>query len=83
MTERRRDYAVRNRLKELKHAEKEKVKEGKKAFFLKKSDIKTIAMEERYNELKKDGKLHRFMEKKRHRNANKDHLKMPSRRENM
>ena len=34
----------------------------------------------RFNELKAEGKLNKFMAKKRHHNANKDHKKMPIRR---
>ncbi len=34
----------------------------------------------RYKELKKEGKLNKFMEKKRKKNSNKDHRWMPARR---
>jgi hypothetical protein len=87
------------------------VKNGKKAFFLKESAKKQIALEvrcvmvckavsravdlalwyrhlllvdlheHRYDELKKSGKLNQFLNKKRKRNSNKDHKKIPYRRE--
>ena len=34
----------------------------------------------RYNELKREGKLNKFMTKKRKQNSNKDHRWLPSRR---
>ena len=34
----------------------------------------------RYKDLKKEGKLNKFMEKKRKKNSNKDHRWMPTRR---
>eukprot|EP01036_Dinobryon_divergens_P032150 gene32150-41685_t len=75
--ERRRGLAVMSKLEELKKEEKEKVKSGKNPFFLKKSVKKTIALEERYNELKKEGKLHKYMEKRRRKNAAKDRRYLP------
>jgi len=65
----------------VKREERDKVAEGKGAFFLKRSAKKAIAVEERFNELKRDGKLQKFMAKKRQRNANKDFHKMPARRD--
>lgn len=57
------------------------VKQGKTPYFLKRTTKEAIAVEERYNELKKGGKLGKFMEKKRQRNASKDQKKMPMRRD--
>jgi hypothetical protein len=34
----------------------------------------------RFNELKKSGKLHKYLEKKRKKDSNKDHRHMPSTR---
>jgi ribosomal RNA-processing protein 36 len=67
-------------MQEVKREERDKVADGKGAFFLKRSAKKAIAVEERFNELKRDGKLQKFMAKKRQKNANKDYHKMPSRR---
>ena len=40
-----------------------------------------FVMFHRYDELKKSGKLNQFLTKKRKRNSNKDHKKIPYRRE--
>jgi ribosomal RNA-processing protein 36 len=34
----------------------------------------------RYKELRKEGKLHKFMEKRRRKNSSKDHRWLPGRR---
>lgn len=78
--ERSRALKIQQRLEDVKQQERAKVKEGKKIFHLKRSAQKEIALEERFNELKKEGKLKRFMERKRRKNANKDHRWMPSKR---
>ena len=51
-------------------------KSGKK-FFLKKSEIKQQLLLDKYNELKKKGKLEDFLAKKRRRNASKEHKHIP------
>jgi ribosomal RNA-processing protein 36 len=51
-------------------------KTGKK-FFLKKSEIKQQMLLDKYNELKKQGKLEDFLAKKRRRNASKEHKRIP------
>ena len=81
MTERRRSMKVKARLQTVRAEERQKVKNGKTPFFLKRSAKKQIALEERFDELKKDGKLNAFLMKKRKRNSNKEHKKMPRRRE--
>jgi ribosomal RNA-processing protein 36 len=58
------------------------VKNGKNPFFLKRSKVKEIALEERFNELKQSGKLNSFLAKKRQKNSNKDHLRLPKQRRN-
>mmetsp|Transcript_1752 Transcript_1752/g.2982 ORF Transcript_1752/g.2982 Transcript_1752/m.2982 type:complete len:299 (-) Transcript_1752:936-1832(-) len=78
--ERKRGVKVMERLEHMKRDEREKVKQGKKPFFLKKSAKHTIELEERYKELRQEGKLHKFMEKKRKKNSNKDHRWIPGRR---
>jgi ribosomal RNA-processing protein 36 len=77
LTERRRSLKVKARLQAAKQEEREKVKNGKTPFFLKRSAKKQIALEERYDELKKEGKLSSFLQKKRKRNASKEHKSMP------
>lgn len=79
MIERRRAIKINAAVKEAFHEEKEKVKQGKNPYFMKKSDIKNIALDQRYKELKSGGKLQKFLTKKRKRNASKDHVSMPSR----
>lgn len=60
-----------------KKQERERVKAGKKPFFLKKADQKKLALADRFLELERSGQLDKFLEKKRKRNAAKDHVKMP------
>ncbi|GMH28879.1 hypothetical protein Nepgr_030722 [Nepenthes gracilis] len=67
-------------LNEHKKKEREAAKKGKKPFYLKKSDIRKQRLIEKYNSLKASGKLDPFIEKKRKRNAAKDHRFMPYRR---
>lgn len=77
MTERRRALRAKEVIKEAEREERQKVKEGKKPFFLKNSAKKAIVLEERFKELKKDHKLKKFIEKKRRKNASKDRRWMP------
>lgn len=123
LVSRRRNDKLNGRLSEIKAQEREKVKQGKKPFFLKRSAIKEIALEERYccllnaylflsliatvfithaiftlylfinatfsllyinfiyiyryDELKKEGKLSSFLEKKRKKNSSKDRRSLP------
>lgn len=84
MLERRRALRIKERLGEIKSEERRKVAAGKKPFFLKESAKKTVAMEQRFDELKAagHGKLKKFIEKKRAKNASKDRRWLPgSRRE--
>ncbi|KAF7703600.1 hypothetical protein HF521_022607 [Silurus meridionalis] len=53
------------------------VEGGHRPFYLKKSDQKKLQLAEKYNELKKSGKLENFLSKKRKRNAVKDRRKLP------
>ncbi|XP_023218773.1 ribosomal RNA processing protein 36 homolog [Centruroides sculpturatus] len=50
----------------------EKLKEGKKPYFLKKSERKKLELIQHYKELKKSGKLEKYMQKKRKKNASRD-----------
>ena len=60
--------------------EKEAVKAGKKPFFMKKSEKKRQELIQRYQELKATGKLQKTIEKRRKKNAQKDHRYIPSER---
>ena len=70
---------VDDKLKSMKKAELAAVKEGKKKpFFLKKSERKKLSLAEKFKELKQNGKLEKYMEKKRKRNAAKLKKALPS-----
>lgn len=81
MTERRRSLKLKERLSVARADEREKVKNGKLPFHLNRNAKKVLALEERFDELKGEGKLSSFLLKKRKKNANKDHRWLPSRRE--
>eukprot|EP00937_MAST-01D_sp_MAST-1D-sp2_P003527 g3527.t1 len=66
------------RKRQRRQQEAEAVSQGKRAFFLKKSDQKKAEVEQRYEELKKTGKLQKFMAKKRKRNAAKERKRGPA-----
>ena len=53
-----------------------KTKSGKR-FFLKKSELKKQLLLDKFNELKKKGKLEDYLAKKRRRNAAKEHKSIP------
>ncbi|OIW20654.1 hypothetical protein TanjilG_18594 [Lupinus angustifolius] len=63
-----------------KKKEREAAKQGKRPFYIKKSEIRKQRLVEKYNHLKSSGKLESFVEKRRRRNAAKDHRYMPYRR---
>ncbi|XP_057794512.1 uncharacterized protein LOC131010851 [Salvia miltiorrhiza] len=67
-------------LAEHKKKEREAAKKGKQPYYLKKSEIQKHKLAEKFKELKESGKLESFIEKKRRRNAAKDHRYMPYRR---
>ena len=60
---------------------KEATQGQKNKFHLKKSDLKKQELILKYQELKETGGLERYMEKRRKRNAAKDHRYMPEKRE--
>ncbi|KAH9609504.1 hypothetical protein KSS87_014050 [Heliosperma pusillum] len=64
-------------LSEHKKKEREAAKQGKRPYYLKKSDIQKQRLIDKYNDLKATGKLNSFIQKKRRRNAAKDHRFMP------
>ncbi|KAM6972487.1 ribosomal RNA processing protein 36 homolog [Aplochiton taeniatus] len=77
--ERARQQREQQREKELdfKRRQRAMAGDGLQPFFLKKSDKKKMELAEKYNQLKKSGKLENFLSKKRKRNATKDRRKLP------
>jgi len=71
---------VDRRTKERKDAEKEAVRQGKRPYYLKKSDVKKQEWAEKYQELKRAGKVQDYLAKKRKRRAAKDHKLIPDAR---
>ncbi|NWX24035.1 RRP36 protein, partial [Aegotheles bennettii] len=69
---------LRERELSLKRQQRELAKQGKKPFFLKKSEKQKLELAEKYAELKRSGKLESFLSKKRKRNAIKDKRRLPS-----
>lgn len=67
----------RERELQLKRQQRERAGQGGQPFFFKKSDVKKLQLAEKYQELKKSGKLENFLSKKRKRNATKDRRKLP------
>ncbi|CAN6907917.1 unnamed protein product [Brassica oleracea] len=66
-------------LTEHKKKEREAAKMGKKPYYLKQSEIRKQELNEEYNSLKESGKLSLFLDKRRKKNATKDHRYMPYR----
>ncbi|KAG1359193.1 putative ribosomal RNA processing protein 36 [Cocos nucifera] len=66
------------------HIKKERAaaKRGKQPYYLKKSEIRKKKLNKEYDELKAAGKLDSYIEKRRKKNASKDHRYMPYRRSN-
>ncbi|XP_076879445.1 ribosomal RNA processing protein 36 homolog [Brachyhypopomus gauderio] len=77
--ERGRQRQEQQRQKEIlfKRTQRQLVEQGHRPFYLKKSDQKKLELAEKYNQLKKSGKLENFLSKKRKRNAIKDRRRMP------
>ncbi|KAK9540791.1 hypothetical protein VZT92_003219 [Zoarces viviparus] len=67
----------RERELQFKRQQRERANQGARPFFLKNSDKKKLQLAEKYQELKKSGKLESFLGKKRKRNAGKDRRKLP------
>ena len=77
---RKRHINLKEKLKQVKKAEKEKVANGKKPFFLKDSVKKEMALEQKYQELKSAGKFQSYMQKQSKKAAMKEHKWMPTSR---
>lgn len=61
-----------------KRQQRERAQQGKKPFYLKKGDVRKLELADKYQELKKKGKVENFLSKKRKRNAVKDRRRLPS-----
>ena len=61
MAKKRDDISTMNRLKD---ENKERIEKGHEPVYLKKREIKTLKHKDRFEQLEKDGKLDKFMEKK-------------------
>lgn len=72
----------RDRELQFKRHQRERANQGARPFFLKNSEKKKLLLAEKYQELKKSGKLENFLSKKRKRNAGKDRRKLPRQLEN-
>ncbi|XP_041839034.1 ribosomal RNA processing protein 36 homolog [Melanotaenia boesemani] len=77
--ERARQHREQQRERELqfKRQQRERAGQGGRPFFLKKSEKRKLQLVEKFQELKKSGKLENFLSKKRKRNAVKDRRKLP------
>lgn len=73
-------HTEREILAEHKKKEREAAKQGKQPYYLKNSEIQKRKLIEKYKELKASGKLEAYIEKKRRKNAAKDHRFLPYRR---
>ncbi|KAG5178138.1 testis intracellular mediator protein-like protein [Tribonema minus] len=80
--ERKRADATRAALSQRRKAEAEAVAKGKAPYFMKARDRRALALETRYEELRREGKVQKFVQKKRKRNAAKDRRWMPAKRQN-
>ncbi|XP_051880726.1 ribosomal RNA processing protein 36 homolog [Pristis pectinata] len=70
----------RERMKQFKQEQRQRVQQGSKPYFLKRSEQRTLALADKYQALKRSGKLESFLGKKRKRNATKDRRKLPGAR---
>ncbi|XP_056409858.1 ribosomal RNA processing protein 36 homolog [Hyla sarda] len=69
---------LREKEAEFKRQQRERAQQGKKPFYLKKSDVRKLDLADKYQELKKKGKVENFLSKKRKRNSIKDRRRLPS-----
>lgn len=66
---------------EVRRKEKAAVKEGKTPYFMKKSELRELELEAKFNELKQKGGIKKYIEKRRKRAASKARKHLPSRRD--
>jgi ribosomal RNA-processing protein 36 len=72
-----RNVRVNQKLEEMKKEEYSKVEKGKMPFFLKKSKVKELYVQDKFEELKKEGRLQSYLAKKRKANSAKDKRWLP------
>ncbi|XP_038654794.1 ribosomal RNA processing protein 36 homolog [Scyliorhinus canicula] len=70
----------RERMMKFKQSQRAKVQQGSKPYFLKKSDQRKLELTEKYLDLKKRGKVERFLASRRKRNATKDRRNLPGKK---
>ncbi|KAM4772438.1 ribosomal RNA processing protein 36 homolog [Rhinophrynus dorsalis] len=63
---------------EFKRQQRVMAQQGKKPFYMKKGDLRKLELADKYQELKKRGKLEHFLSKKRKRNSYKDRRRLPN-----
>lgn len=80
LNERKLALKTMERIDNMKKEEKLKIKDGKTPYYMKNSVKKNMIAEERFSALKKQGRLQKYMNKKRKKNASKDRSKIPERR---
>ena len=68
-SERKREERKRDVLQKIKSDERGAVAAGKKPFYLKKSAIKQKLLDDRFDQLRKDGKLSKFLQRKTRKSA--------------
>jgi ribosomal RNA-processing protein 36 len=76
----KREEVQKKKAHERKKLERELVLQGKKPFYTKKSDEKTLELLEKFTDLKQKGQLNKYLVKKKRRNAAKEHKHIPWRR---
>ncbi|KAM5126981.1 ribosomal RNA processing protein 36 homolog, partial [Mantella aurantiaca] len=69
---------MREREMEYKREMREKARQGKRPFYLKKGEVRKAELADRFGELKRKGKLEHFLSKKRKRNSHKDRRRLPN-----
>ncbi|KAM8878154.1 ribosomal RNA processing protein 36 homolog isoform 1-T3 [Spinachia spinachia] len=67
----------RERELQFKREQRQRANQGERPYFLKNSEKKKLQLAEKFQQLKKNGKLENFLSKKRKRNAGKDRRKLP------
>ncbi|GBG72641.1 hypothetical protein CBR_g12215 [Chara braunii] len=80
LKEDQKNQAKKDREREIRKKQLDQIKQGKKPFFLKKSEEKKIELMGKFEELKEKGNLDAYITKKRKKNAAKDRRFMPYRR---
>ncbi|KAJ1984985.1 rRNA biogenesis protein rrp36 [Dimargaris verticillata] len=67
-------------IREHRKTEMEHIEKGKQPYYLKKADIKQVELAEKFKDIKDPQRLEKVMERRRKRNAAKDHRSLPYQR---